>query len=241
MDKKYGSEIKLALGFLTIICIAQAIVIGLTLHFGLKGSHTGATLMDRTERMITRDFPEAIRGISEISGKTSQIRSAVADLKLDVGKVNTNLSNVASDMGTVRNDLTGLKSDLSSSVLQRSWLIWGNGLNPYVMLGLLGLIALFALLAIRRKSRGVESPDLVLTGQSAHQFDQITHRLDELTDAIKTYEQRENQTELISNVERLVEESRSLVIEARNEINKYGSVNGLDSKVEREQTNTQQN
>ncbi len=239
MDKKFGSEIKLALGFLIILCVAQAIVIGLVLHFGLKESQTGATLMDRTDRIVTKDFPEALRGISDISGKASQIRSAVSDLKLDVAQVNTSLGSVASEMGTVRNDLTGLKSDLSTSVLQRSWLIWGNGLNPYVLLGILVLIGLFALFSIRRKSGHTKSPDHIFAVQSPNQFDQINERLDKLTEAIRTYEQRDNKTELISNVERLVEESRSLVIEARNEFNKYGSLTGPDSKIDREQANRQ--
>jgi hypothetical protein len=225
MDKGLSTQLRLIVGILAIICILQALVIGIALHFGIRGLQSAATLEERTNRMISKEFPEVIQGVTDISTKTAQIRSDMADLKSGMATVGGKMDNVASNVGSVRDGVVGLRSDLSSTIMNRSWLVWGNSLNPYLTLAALMVIALaLPLLGLTRRSSSKDrEPSALEADYPIAHFQYIQNRLDKLTELLESMVEPNKATPHKADAKKLVEESRELLIEARNKLDKMAA------------------
>jgi hypothetical protein len=232
MDNKTLGNTRLVIGLITIVCVLQALIIGLILHFGINGLETGALLEDRTSRMISKDFPQVIKGVSDISDKTSRMRSDISDIKRDMGQVGEKMDSVASNVGSVKEGVTGLRSDLSQTLLKRSWLMWGNAVNPYLLMASVLIIALGVLfLCIRRFGKGRVSPSYALEApEGAYGWKRIQDRMDKLIDLLETLNQRGEARGNNDDLREVVKESRELLSEARLELKKAESMKPMEGR-----------
>ncbi|MBM3299244.1 MAG: hypothetical protein FJY85_04755 [Deltaproteobacteria bacterium] len=203
-------------GLLVVLVVLQAAAVALVIRFAWDRSDRERTLLDRTGLMIDRMLPTLQSDVSEVSRKATELKVDLSQLRSQVSKVDEHLGQVGRDVSDVGRSVHKVDTNLTSFVQDKSGLIWGHSLNPYVLLGLLAALAATIPLsgwffATRRRAQETREP------LSASAMESFSVRLDGLSLLVekirKTEQEREKPTpelqELMLQTERLIQEART--------------------------------
>ncbi len=142
MGKKRASNLNVLHSLLVLVVLLQAVAIGLVIRFEDGREKRDIALLDRTALMLNDIFP-GIRGdLSAISEKASEIKKDVLGLQDSVAKVDQHVGVVSDSVAGVGGQVDGLNQKVTGFFQDRSGLIWGHSLNPYVLVLLLLLVLL---------------------------------------------------------------------------------------------------
>jgi hypothetical protein len=129
-------------GLLVLVILLQAVAIGLVVRFEDGKQKRDGALLDRTELMLKDVFPGIRSDLAAISEQATDIKKDVLALQDSVSKVDERVSQVGQGVAGVSGQVDGLNRKVTGFFLDRSGLIWGHSLNPYVLAALLLLVLL---------------------------------------------------------------------------------------------------
>jgi hypothetical protein len=142
MRRNQSKNIRALYGLMALVIILQAIAIGLTLRFeGDKQKRDGA-LLDRTSIMLSDIFPSIQSELALVSQTATEIKKEALGLKESVAKMDQHVGEVGRDVLQANGRMESVAQQFMSFVQDKSGLIWGHSLNPYVLALLLGIILL---------------------------------------------------------------------------------------------------
>jgi hypothetical protein len=144
MGKKRASNLNVLYSLLVLVILLQAVAIGLVIRFEDSREKRDVALLDRTDLMLNDIFPGIRSDLSAISEKASEIKKDVLGLQDSVAKVDERVGVVGDSVAGVGGQVDGLNQRVTGFFQDKSGLIWGHSLNPYV----LGLLLLLVLLSI---------------------------------------------------------------------------------------------
>lgn len=208
-----GKVMRKLYGLVILLVILQAIGIGLVIRFAADGIERDRTLLERTGAMMDEVFPGLKSDVSEVSQKATEIQSGIADLKTQVSKVDRHVGKVGQDVTLVGEQVAGMDQSLTGFVGDKTGLIWGHSVNPYVLIGLLILLAVSVPLCVRffgkRSLSQPPKPDDV-TAFPVQSFSGSLDRLSDLVEKISNVRKPNPELEkLMDETERLIQEARS--------------------------------
>lgn len=142
MGKRRTNNLNVLYGLLALVVLLQAVAIGLVIRFEAVKEKRDVALLDRTALMLNDIFPGIRQDLSVISEKASEIKKEVLDVQDSVSRVDERVGQVGQDVVGVGGQMDGLNRKVTGFFQDRSGLIWGHSLNPYVLAGLLLLVLL---------------------------------------------------------------------------------------------------
>lgn len=141
MGKK-RTNLRVLYALLVLVILLQAVAIGLVVRFEDGRQKTDGALLDRTELMLKDIFPGIRSDLAAISDQATDIKKDVLGLQDSVSKVDEHVSQVGQGVVGVSGQVDGLNRKVTGFFQDRSGLIWGHSLNPYVLAALLLLVLL---------------------------------------------------------------------------------------------------
>lgn len=216
---------------LILLVALQAGAIGMAIYYGTQSVATNRVLLERTGVMTEETFPSMRKDLGEVSQKASEIRSEVAGLKTAVDRVEERVGNVDRGVGEVGRAVGGLNKTLIGFVQDRTSLIWGHSLNPYVLLGILILIAAGILLSglLFSKARARRAAPLGNAIQeNMESFSQRLSHISELIEKIRTEDEKAPRAN--PELRRLMQETERAVADARAELATLAQRTGFASE-----------
>ncbi len=219
-----GAQMKNYSGLLIGVAVLQAACVGLILYFGFTGLNTDRTMLDRTGTMLQKEFPGIQGKLSVISDETSRVGADVAALRKTIAGMDNRLSQVDTGVGSLNKRVEGLSENVSGHMGDRSGAIWGQSLNPYLLIALLGVIAvsipLWGLVpGWVRKSR--EQPSDAGTMMSKERLENLVLGLDRLSLLVDNARTEEEQSEARSpEMQKLIDETHGFISDAREELSR---------------------
>jgi hypothetical protein len=206
-------------GLLILVMVLQAVAIGLAIRYAGEGLKRDQTLLTRTGVMMDELFPGLKQDLSGVSRKTSEIKSDLSGLRNRVEQVDSRVGSLGMGVQEVDRKVAVLDKNISGFVGDKSGLIWGHSLNPYVLAGLLLAILGALPLSIRYvvKRHRLKSP--VSEAGLDVDDDSFTGRLDKLSHLVEKIRFEEGRSQGPGpELRRLMDETERLIREARSDL-----------------------
>lgn len=239
MDTEYLSFIKKSYWLTIGVVGLQLAVVGLVVYADRQSARRDQVIEQRTAAMIEDVFPEMFRDLGSISQKTSEIGRGVKDLKTRVADMDEHLSEVGRNVNKVSGQVEGVNQSVTSFFQDKSGLIWGHSLNPYVLIAMLLVIAasipvcgwLFGKIRQERDLRKELTAELGGLDGFSLRLDRLHGLLERIRIAEEPSEgQRPELRKLVEETERLIAETRAeLALMSRNPLS---DSEGLDRNHE---------
>jgi hypothetical protein len=216
MSRKHGLLLDKAFGLLVVVVVLQAVAVGLLLRYGGDILEKNRAIEERTLTMMTEIFPTLRSDLGDVSQKASEIKDDVAGLRSQVSKVDEHLTEVNQGVNAVGAQVEGLNHNVQGFVQDKTGLIWGHSLNPYVLIALLAIIAVsvpwWGWYYFRNRPK---SPAAQEEYQVGHGFSAKLDRLSRMVEEIRV-----GDAKCIVNPElqRLMDKAERLIDEARLEL-----------------------
>jgi len=134
------------------------------------------------------------------------------------------LSQVDTGVGSLNKQVEGLHDNVSGFIGDRSGLVWGQSLNPHVLIALLGVIAVSIplwglVLGWVRKTR--EQPSEAGSRISKERMENIFLRLERLSLLVDNARAEEGKAEAPTpEMQKLIDETQSFISDAREELSR---------------------
>ncbi|AFM25409.1 hypothetical protein [Desulfomonile tiedjei] len=142
MRRNRSTNIRALYGLMALVVILQAIAIGLTLRFEGDRQKRDGALLDRTSVMLSDIFPSIQSELALVSQTATEIKKEALGLKESVAKMDQHVGDVGRDVLQASSRMENIAQQFTSFFQDKSGLIWGHSLNPYVLALLLGIILL---------------------------------------------------------------------------------------------------
>jgi len=214
-----GKLMRKLYGLMILLVVLQAAAIGLVIRFAADRIERDRTLLERTGAMMEEVFPGLQKDLSEVSKKATEIKTGISGLRTQVAGVDQHVGRVGQDVTHVGRSVEGMDENLTGFVKDRSGLIWGHSLNPYLLIGLLAAmvvsIPLCAWLFGRKGGSQVPEQDAVPIS-SMESFSIRLNRLSDIVHKIGT--DNEKSSKPSPELERLMMETERLIDQARSEL-----------------------
>jgi hypothetical protein len=202
-----------------ILVMLQALAVGLVIRFAGDSFTRDQTILERTAAMMQDVFPGMQRDLSTVSERTAQIHTGVGELKQQVTQVHERVG----DVGT---RLEGLDQTVTGYIDDKSGVIWGHSLNPYLLLTLLiaGLVGVPAWLWHFSRKAKLEAPHMTMQPDDSP-LESFSCRLDRLSVLVEqiSKEDQSPQPETKPELQKLIVETERLIREARQDLAKLSS------------------
>jgi hypothetical protein len=220
MERAQGIYAKKSYWLLIGLVVLQATGVGLAIYFERENARRDLVLDQRTAAMIDDIFPELFQDLATVSRKASEIKQDVGDLKVQVSAVDDHVVGVGHKVLEVGRQVEDVNQNVYEYVQDRSGLVWGHSLNPYVLVVLLVSIAagvpacgwFFAKARKHEEPRQEEAPDL-------GSFEVFSLRLDRLHLLLERIHSSDDSSPLPRpELRKLVEETERLIEETRAEL-----------------------
>jgi hypothetical protein len=199
--------------------VLQGIAVFLLVFFERESIRRDQVIEDRTATMIDELFPALNRCVSEVSEKASTINGNVIDLKGQVARMDERVGDVGRSVASVGTQVEDVDRSVKGFFGDRSGLIWGHSLNPYVLIGLLISVVvsmpLWGWLLIRRTR--TEQPLMPEAPFEEGTLQSCSKRLDDLHDLLEKIHTAEQPSakpgpelrKLVEQTERVIQETRA--------------------------------
>lgn len=212
-------------GLLILVMVLQAVAIGLAIRYAGEGLERDRTLLGRTGAMMDEVFPGLKEDLSGVSQKATEIQSGLSGLRTQVSQVDDRIGKVGRGVEEMDRKVAVLDENLNGFVGDKSGLIWGHALNPYLLVAL--LLALLAAIPLsfryivkrrRLQASFMEAvPDI--------EKDAFTGRLDRLSHLVERIRVEENKSQAPGpELRRLMDETERLIRDARTELAQFSAV-----------------
>lgn len=219
MARDQGTRARGLFGILILLVALQVLAISMAIYYGSRGAATDRVLLDRTGVMTEEVLPGIQRDVSEVSQRTSEIKGEVAGLRTAVTRVDERVGDLDRGVGHVGRVVDGMNHTLIGFVRDKSSLIWGHSLNPYVLLAALLVIAISIPLSgfifkKGNKRNYHEHEQTVPAGMES-----LPKKLKDLSEVIeKIRTQDKNEQRVDTEIQRLMLETQRLIEDARAEL-----------------------
>ncbi len=222
MDREKEVQMQRMTWLVGALAILQVVVICLVIRFGFETLGRDRTLLARTETMLEEIFPGLKKDLGDVSGKASEIKEGVSALRTQLSGVEELMNLVGSEVSEVNRGVQAVDRNLNGYVNDKSGLIWGHALNPYLLLALLAAAilcgpvwAFISVKHIKRLTAGrTVAPDSVL-----EKIQGVSDRLDALSLLVQRLEEQgEGSSHDGKELKDLVEETNRLIASTRNEL-----------------------
>ncbi|HMK35495.1 MAG TPA: hypothetical protein VK463_10535 [Desulfomonilaceae bacterium] len=205
-----------AFGLLIFIGVLQAVAVGLILRYGGDILERNRSIEEHTSTMVKEVFPTMRSDLVDVSQKTSDIKTEVAGLRNQMAVVDEHLNEVHQGVRGVGSSMEGLNRNVQEFVQDRTGLIWGHSLNPYVLTGLLAIIVVSVPLCTWRFYRNrPESPAASEISDANLGF---SDKLDRLSEIMETIRSGDTSCSAGPELRHLMEKTERLIDEARMEL-----------------------
>lgn len=205
-----------AFGLLIVIAVMQAIAVGLLLRFGGDILDKNRSIEEHTTAMLNEIFPAMRSDLVDVSQKASDIKHDVVGLRGQVSKVDERLGEVNQGVNAVSTQVEGLNRNVQGFVEDKTGLIWGHSVNPFVLIGLLAVIAVsvpcwgWFFVMNRTGTPAVKALPVVGRG--------FEETLDRLSRTMEKIRQEDGKCSSNSDLQHLMEKTERLIDEARLEL-----------------------
>lgn len=222
MEEKPKHDFRVLTGLLVAVCVSQVVVMGALLYLGIVGSAPDRAVLDRTGRMMQEVFPDMGDRLKSISQQTGDIRREVSELRDGFAHMGDQVAGIRRNVGTLGAHVEGIGEHISRSFMDRVGAIWGNAVNPYLLITLLVLtvVSVPVWILIMRKVTQTEGASAdPATGVSSERLEALTRRLDTLavlTDKAMTENGKDVRT--TPEVRDLMQEAQRCITETRAEL-----------------------
>ncbi|MDQ7782045.1 MAG: hypothetical protein RDU20_04150 [Desulfomonilaceae bacterium] len=215
-----GKLMRKLYGLVILLVVLQAVAIGLVIRFASDRMERDRTLLERTGVMMEEVFPGIRKDLSDISKKAIEIKSGISGLERQVSQVDRHVGRVGQEVVHVGTQVKDVNGNLTGFVHDRSGLIWGHSLNPYLLLGVLvAMVASFPVCAWffgrRREAPAAPHRDALLDSPAESFLIRLT-RLSELVGKIGADTRKSGRPS--PELESLMMETERLIREARSEL-----------------------
>jgi hypothetical protein len=216
MSKKRGLLLDRAFSLLIVVAVLQAVAVGLLLRFGGDILHKNRSIEQHTSAMLNEIFPAMRSDLVDVAQKTTDIKHHMVGLRGQVSKVDERLGEVNEGVNAVSAQVDGLNRNVEGFVQDKSGLIWGHSVNPFVLLGLLALIAVsvpwWGWYFFRKR------PAALNFRESPHEGRDFSDKLDNLTRIMERIREEERRFSSNSELWSLMKKTERLIDEARTEL-----------------------
>lgn len=222
MDEEKGVQMQRMVWLVGALAILQVVAVCLVIRFGFETISRDRTLLSRTETMMEEIFPGLQKDLGHVSGKASEIKKGVAELRTQLSGVEELVNLVGSEVSEVNRGVKAVDRNLTGYVNDKSGLIWGHALNPYILVGLLAAAilcgpvwAFISVNYIKRYTAGrTVGSDTVID-----RIEGVSRRLDELSLLVQRLKaQSQDSTHDENELKNLVEKTDRLIASTRNEL-----------------------
>lgn len=206
-------------GLLILVMVLQAVAIGLAIRYAGEGLKRDQTLLTRTGVMMDELFPGLKQDLSGVSRKATEIKTDLSGLRDRVEQVDGRVGSLGTGVQEVDRKVSALDKNFTGFVGDKSGLVWGHSLNPYVLIGLLVAILGALPLSIRYvvKRHRLRSP--TQEASLGAEDDSFTGRLDKLSQLVEKIRFEEGRSESPGpELRRLMDETERLIREARSDL-----------------------
>jgi hypothetical protein len=222
MDSEKGVQMQRMIWLLAALVVLQVAAACLVIRFGFETIGRDRTLLDRTETMMEEVFPGLKKDLGDVSGKASEIKEGVVALRTQLSGVEELMGLVGREVAEVNRGVQAVDRNLNGYVNDKSGLIWGHALNPYVLMGLLAAAIvcgpLWALLSVRH-IRKYTAGRTVASDKVIGRIEGVSERLDELSLLVQRLKaQSEGSNQAGNELKNLVDETDRLIASTRNEL-----------------------
>jgi hypothetical protein len=217
--RNQGKRTRGLLGILTLLVALQALAIGMAIYYGNRSVATDRLLLERTGVMSEKMLPGIQRDVSAVSQRTSEIKGEVSGLRTAVTRVDERVGDLDRGVGHVGRVVDGMNHTLIGFVRDKTSLIWGHSLNPYVLLAALLIIAISIPLSgfIFKKGNKVNYHEHEQTVPEG--MESLPKKLKDLSEVIeKIRNQDEDEQRADTEIQRLMLETQRLIEDARAEL-----------------------
>ncbi len=202
---------------LVLMIVLQAVCIGFVIRYASESLGRDTELLQKSRTMIEDIFPGISSGISEVSTKADMVYGEVSGLRSQVAQIDNNVNQLGEGVGNVGKQVQTLGDSFLGFVTQKSGLIWGHSLNPYLLLVLLiAVIAAVPLWLAFFTSRSARNPKLMEI-ELSNSLAEVTHRLEQLSQKLEKFSESDV-TRPVPSFDRLISETEILLVETRNEL-----------------------
>ncbi len=219
MERERGVPTRASFWLPITMIVLQVVAVVLLVFFERESLRRDQIIEDRTSTIIEDLFPALNRGVSEISDKASTISDNVIGLKGQVERVDERVGDVGREVTGVSAQVEDVDRNVKGFFSDKSGLIWGHSLNPYVLLGLLiSLIVSMPLWCWILLRRRMSQQSFVLEPlQEEGTLQSCSRRLDDLRNLLEKIHTAEQPAErpgpelrkLVEQTERVIQETRA--------------------------------
>lgn len=209
---------------LILVMILQAVAIGLAIRYAGEGLKRDRTLLARTGAMMDEVFPGLKQELFGVSQKASEIKSDLSGLRTQVSEVDSRVDNLGRGVEQVDRKIEVLDKNLNGFVGDKSGLVWGHSLNPYLLATL--LLALLAAIPLSFryivKRHRLKFPPF--KAQLEIEDDSFSGRLDKLSHLVEKIRFEEGKSQSHGpELRRLMDETERLIREARTDLAQFSA------------------
>jgi len=211
----------------------QLVAIYLVVNYAGESLKRDGTLLERTGAMMEEIFPGIRNDLSEVSQKATEIRKDVSGLKNQVSRVDEKVSEVAEGVSGVNRQVEVIDRSLAGFFGDKSGLIWGHSVNPYLLLSILAAIAcsIPAFVWVFSRKQATKPPDVYQRPLPSDAFASRLDRLSGLVDRMLAEERHCPDTD--PQLVRLMQETERLIHDTRKELAQLSGVNQSTQEEDR--------
>lgn len=201
-----------------LIIVLQLAALGLIIHYEREALRRDLIVSERTGVMVDTLLPGIHNDVSAVSEKASEIKEDLGTLRQEVSQVDRHVGEVGQDVTRVGTRLEGLDKNVNEYVRDRSGLIWGHSLNPYLLIALVSVVVVsipvwrWVFTRRRQEDEPVpeESPDLGPLQIFSLRLDRLHVLLEEIRSAERSAERPGPELQkLLEQTESLIERTRA--------------------------------
>jgi len=212
MSKKHGL-LDRAFGLLIVVAVLQAVAVGLLLRFGGDILDKNRSIEAHTSAMLNEIFPAMRSDLVDVSQKATDIKHDVVGLRGQVSKVDERLGEVNHGVSAVSAQVDGLNRNVQGFVQDKTGLIWGHSVNPFVLLGLLAIIAVSVpcwgwYFYKNRPGAPAVTAAAYVGSAFSDKLDRLSRIVDKIREGEVRYSANRDLRQLMEKTERLIDEAR---------------------------------
>jgi hypothetical protein len=199
-----------------IMILLQVAAIAFTIRYGNDILFRDKLILDHTSSLVNEAVPSMQSDLTEVARGTSEIRLDVQGIRNKVTAVGERVSEISHDIQGVSKGIDELSTNTNSFFTNKSGLIWGHSLNPYILITLLVCLMVSVPTCawfIYRQRIKDESP---LEERSHAEI--FTRRLDTLSELMERIRTEELNIENGVELRKIMEETERLINDARSEL-----------------------